>query len=64
MMARELDVVVVSPAYRLAPEHPFPAALDDCMATLTRMRDCAGELGIDPGMYHGADGLARNVRRR
>lgn len=47
-LVRDLGVVAVSPDYRLAPEHPFPAALDDCMAALWWMRTNAGELGIDP----------------
>jgi acetyl esterase/lipase len=47
LLSRELDAVVLSPDYRLAPEHPFPAALDDCMATLAWMRDHADELHID-----------------
>lgn len=39
--------VVVSPDYRLAPEHKFPAAIEDCQASLTFMRTCADDLGID-----------------
>lgn len=47
-LAHELGAVVLSPDYRLAPENPFPAALDDCMATLRWMREHAPEHGIDP----------------
>jgi len=40
--------VVVSPNYRLAPETPFPGALEDNYATLRWMHTHADELGIDP----------------
>src|SRR6478752_1870380 len=47
-LARDIGAVVVLPNYRLAPENPFPAGLDDCMATLQWMAKHADELGIDP----------------
>jgi acetyl esterase len=47
-LARELGVVVVTVDYRLAPEHPFPAPLEDCYAGLVWTAKNADALGIDP----------------
>jgi acetyl esterase len=47
-IAREAGVVVVSVDYRLAPEHRFPVALDDCHAALVWAAAQAESLGADP----------------
>jgi acetyl esterase len=48
-IASTLGIVVASVEYRLAPEHPFPAALHDCVASLNWLSQEAEELGVDPG---------------
>lgn len=46
-IADQFDAVVVSVAYRLAPEAPHPAPLEDCYAALAWMNADATNLGID-----------------
>ncbi|MEV6592962.1 alpha/beta hydrolase [Streptomyces acidicola] len=46
--ARELDAVVVSVEYRLAPEHPHPAPVEDVYAGLLWTAEHADEIGGDP----------------
>lgn len=47
-VAARTGAVVISPPYRLAPEHPFPAAVDDAWAVVSWVKKNSATLGIDP----------------
>ena len=47
-LVKRVGCVAVSVDYRLAPEHPFPAPVEDCYAGLQWLFAHAGELGVDP----------------
>ena len=50
-LAEGADVVIVSPHYRLAPEHLPPAQLDDCIATVRWATEHAAELNADGSRF-------------
>jgi acetyl esterase/lipase len=45
-MCRDLGMTVAAVAYRLSPDHPFPAALNDCYAALEWLHGAADDLGV------------------
>ena len=68
-VADELGALVISVDYRLAPENPYPAALDDCYHALRWLHDNAADLGLDTarvavGGESGGGGLAAALAQR
>jgi acetyl esterase len=61
-LASHSGAAVLSVDYRLAPEHPFPAAIDDAWAAYAWALDNAGELGCDPARIGvGGDSVGGNL---
>lgn len=61
-LCKQSGHVVISVDYRLAPEHKFPAAFDDAVASLRYVEAHASELGIDPKrIAAGGDSAGGNI---
>lgn len=62
-LATEAGVAVVSVGYRLAPEHPYPAGLDDCMAAAQWVETSMDILGVDDpeAIYIGGESAGANL---
>ncbi|MEV7025606.1 alpha/beta hydrolase [Kitasatospora sp. NPDC093558] len=61
-LTNAVGCVTASVGYRLAPEHPFPAALHDCRATVHWLTAHAKRLGLDPArLAIGGDSAGGNL---
>ncbi len=61
-VARQLDLPVISIDYRLAPEHPYPAATDDCEAATRWIATSPPELGYEiTGLITSGDSAGGNL---
>ncbi|MFV3077102.1 alpha/beta hydrolase [Niveispirillum fermenti] len=61
-IASRAGIAILSVDYRLAPEHPFPAALADTLAAVRQAVTLAADLGIDPSrLAIGGDSAGGNL---
>ena len=62
LLAAQSGVRLLSVEYRLAPEHPYPAGLEDAIAGYRGARERAAELGVDPHLVAvGGDSAGANL---
>jgi acetyl esterase len=62
LLAAEVGAVVLAVEYRLAPEHPFPAAYEDCLAAVRWAGEHVGEIGGDAaGLVVAGDSAGGNL---